>query len=145
MAKKQPREQDGKFGVVHGGRSTGIRKKYSDKRTEEGKELEQVVGAIVSDFGGLDELTGEQMTLLLVIQEKLKVVLPVQKWLEEQMGNIIKNDKLLPVLEKGYHTWLNSLEKTLARLYATLDTNRPMMTLEKHIELKKIEPKESPD
>jgi hypothetical protein len=122
---KQPREKDGTFGLVHGARSSGIRKRFSDKRTAEGKELEQVMGAIVDDFGGLDQLSGHQMGLLMIIQEKLMVVLPVKKWLESQLGELVsKENTLPPVLQNSYLQWLNGLEQTLNKLYSTMDKKK---------------------
>jgi hypothetical protein len=122
---KQPRNKDGTFGVIHGAQSSGIRKRFSDKRTAEGKELEQVMGAIVEDFGGLEQLSGHQMSLLMIIQEKLMVILPVKKWLEEQLGNLVdKENKLPPVLERSYLQWLNGLEQTLNKLYSTMERKK---------------------
>jgi hypothetical protein len=122
---KQPRNKDGTFGVIHGAQSSGIRKRFSDKRTAEGKELEQVMGAIVEDFGGLDALSGHQMGLLMIIQEKLMVVLPIKKWLESQLGDLVdKDSKLPPVLERSYLHWLNGLEQTLNKLYSTMDKKK---------------------
>ena len=134
---KQGRDAEGKFKVVHGSRSLGVRKRFGDKRTREGKELEQVMGAIVADFGGLDTLNGHQTGLLMVVQEKLMVVLPVKRWLEQQLGKIVREgDKLAPVLEKSYLAWLNGLERSLDRLYATLATNKPPLTLEEYLQAK---------
>ena len=86
-----------------------------------------MMGAIVEDFGGLDQLDGHQTALLMIIQEKLMVVLPVKKWLEEQLGNIVsEKNSLPPVLERNYLNWLNGLENSLNRLYSTLPNKKGM-------------------
>ena len=93
-----------------------MRKRYSDKRTREGKQLHAVMDALVDDLGGHDNLTAAQRLLLDTIQSKLIVVLQIGKYVDEQ-PEIIKDGHLLPVLGKNYLAYLNSLRLALDQLY----------------------------
>ena len=113
---KQGRDKKGRFLPQHGAYTGHIRRRYSDKRYREGKQLQAVMDALVDDLGGHDNLTAGQRLLLDTIQSKLVVVLQIGKYVDKQ-SEIIKEGQLLPVLGKNYLAYLNSLRLALDQLY----------------------------
>jgi len=108
---------DGGFRQLkHGAFCKQMRKRYTDKRTREGKQLQAVMDALIDDLGGHDNLNAGQRLLLDTIQSKLIVVLQIGKYVDEQ-AEIIKDGQLLPVLGKNYLAYLNSLRLALDQLY----------------------------
>ena len=119
IARKQSdRERDnkGKFAVVHGAYGSRIRKKYSDKRTREGKQLRVILDAIAADLGGYETLNAGQRLLLDGLKSKLTVILQISGYADRQ-PRLIQRGELLPVLGKSFLAYLNSMRLTLAELY----------------------------
>jgi molybdopterin converting factor small subunit len=115
-APNQERDDKGRFLPEHGAYTGHIRRRYSDKRYKEGKQLQAVMDALVDDLGGQGNLTAGQRLLLDTIQSKLIVVLQISQYVDQQ-AEIIKDGQLLPVLGKNYLAYLNSLRLALDQLY----------------------------
>ena len=113
---KRDRDDKGQFLPQHGAYTGHIRRRYSDKRYREGKQLQAAMEALVDDLGGQDNLSAGQRLLLDTIQSKLIVVLQIGKYVDQQ-AEIIKDGQLLPVLGKNYLAYLNSLRLALDQLY----------------------------
>jgi hypothetical protein len=110
------RDQKGRFLPQHGAYTGHVRRKYRDKRTKEGKQLQAVMDSLVDDLGGHDNLNAGQRLLLDTIQSKLIVILQVSQYVDQQ-SEIIRGGELLPVLGKSYLAYLNALRLSLAELY----------------------------
>jgi hypothetical protein len=119
MAEKPPdkeRDERGRFLPQHGAYTGHVRRRYSDKRFKEGKQLKSIMTSLVNDLGGQDSLTASQRLLLSTIESKLIVVLQIGKYIDQQ-PKLIKDGQLLPVLGKNYLAYLNSLRLALDQLY----------------------------
>ena len=57
--------------VSHGAYSRHIRKRYTDKRTTEGRQLATVMDALIDDLGGNQEISAPQRLLLDSIKSSL--------------------------------------------------------------------------
>jgi len=121
--KKEERDEKGRFLPQHGAYTGHIRRRYSDKRYREGKQLQIVMDALIDDLGGQDSLTAGQRLLLDTIQSKLIVVLQIGKYVDEQ-PELIKDGQLIPVLGKNYLAYLNSLRLALDQLYKDNHKNK---------------------
>jgi hypothetical protein len=132
--KKEERDEKGRFLPQHGAYTGHIRRRYSDKRYREGKQLQIVMDALIDDLGGQDSLTACQRLLLDTIQSKLIVVLQIGKYVDEQ-PELIKDGQLIPVLGKNYLAYLNSLRLALDQLYKDDHKNKGKIpTIEEIIE-----------
>ena len=107
----------------HGAYSRHVRKRFTDGRTREGRQLRAVIDALIDDLGGHDNLNAGQRLLLDTIQSKLIVILQVSRYVDRQK-EIIKGGELIPVLGKNYLAYLNSLRLTLADLYKDYGKNK---------------------
>ena len=123
---KQPRGKDGKFGVIHGGKSEEIRRKYLDKRTHEGKIFAAVRDNLVADLGGEAVITQKQWILLDRVMEKLIVLHRIGEWSLEQERIVNANGELLPCLGTNYISYSRALREDLKELYADVRTGQPM-------------------
>lgn len=100
----------------HGAYSRHVRRRYTDARTREGRQLRAVIDDLIDDLGGHENLNPGQRLLLDTLQSKLIVILQVSRYVDRQK-DIIGGGELIPVLGKNYLAYLNSLRLTLAELY----------------------------
>ena len=100
----------------HGAYSRHVRRRYTDGRTREGRQLRAVIDDLIHDLGGHENLNAGQRLLLDTLQSKLIVILQVSRYVDRQK-DIIGGGELIPVLGKNYLAYLNSLRLTLAELY----------------------------
>ena len=107
----------------HGAYSRHMRKRFTDGRTREGRQLKAVMDDLIVDLGGHENLNAGQRLLLDTIQSKLIVILQVSRYVDRQK-EIIKRGELIPVLGKNYLAYLNSLRLTLAELYKGYGENK---------------------
>ncbi len=117
--KKTPsrgRNTKGRFTPTHGAHCQHFRKRYTDARTREGKQLKAAMDALVDDLGGQTNLNAGQRLLLDTIQNKLIVILQIGKYVDQQ-AEIIKDGQLIPVLGASYLAYLNSLRLSLDQVY----------------------------
>jgi hypothetical protein len=103
--------------LKHGAHSKHIRKRYSDKRTREGKQLANVMQGLVDDLGGSAELTSAQLLLIDNIRSKLIVLFQISKYVDEQECIINEKGELLPCLGKNYITFTEALRRALEALF----------------------------
>ena len=132
---KKKREFTSTLSIQHGAYSSRIRRRYTDGRTREGKQLQAVMDSLVDDLGGQENLTAAQRVLLSTIESKLIVVLQIGKFIDKQ-DEIIKNGELLPVLGKNYLAYLNSLRLALDQLYKGHSAKSKVPTIEEYLAMK---------
>lgn len=106
----------------HGFYSQQIRRRYSDLRTTEGRELAAIMRSMVEDLGG--EPSAAQSVLLGSIRAKLVILLQVSKYVDRQEGVLTKDGGLLPVLRNGFGHYSEALRRDLLAL-AELGARRP--------------------
>lgn len=102
----------------HGAYSKHFRKRYTDKRTREGKQLEAVFQGLIEDLGGKTELTFAQLLILENIRSKLIVIFQISKHVDRQESIINKKGELLPCLGRNYTTYSESLRRDLETLFS---------------------------
>jgi len=107
----------GESNFSHGAYSSTVRKRYSDKRTTEGKALQCIVDGLVMDCGGNESLTQGQHILLGLIRSQLITVLQIGKYLDTQSSLIDATGEQLPILNKVC-THNEALRRTIESFYA---------------------------
>ena len=103
--------------LKHGAFSRHIRKRYSDKRTREGKQLQAIIQNIIDDIG--PDLSAGQYILLDRVREKLIVLMQIGKFVDRQPSVVNEKGELLPCLGRNYTTYAESLRRDLEALYST--------------------------
>jgi hypothetical protein len=98
----------------HGAYSRHVRKRYSDRRTTEGKRLAAIMNALVEECG--PDPTVAQYLILDRVREKLIVLMQIGQYVDRQPCVITKEGSLLPCLGKGYTTYAESLRRDLETL-----------------------------
>lgn len=101
----------------HGAHSAHIRKRYSDKRTTEGRQLAIVIESLRQDIG--PDLSVGQCLLLDRVREKLIVLMQIGKYADEQLSLINKKGELLPCLGRNYTSFSEALRRDIESLYTT--------------------------
>lgn len=132
---KKKRKFTSTLPIHHGAYSKQIRRRYTDGRTKEGKQLQAVMDSLVDDLGGQENLSAAQRVLLSTIESKLIVVLQIGKYIDQQ-EEIIRNGELLPVLGKNYLAYLNSLRLALDQLYKNHSAKSKVPTIEEYLAMK---------
>ena len=104
--------------LTHGATSSTVRKRYSDLRTTQGKQLQAIIDGLIDDLGGKAVLTSAQNLLLQNIRSKLIVLLQISKYADQQVSLINKEGELLPCLGRNYTTYSESLRRDLEALFS---------------------------
>ncbi|MCG2778986.1 MAG: hypothetical protein L6406_25200 [Desulfobacterales bacterium] len=104
--------------VKHGAYSSTVRKRYTDMRTTEGKQLQAIIDGLIDDLGGKAILTAAQNLLLQSIRSKLIVVLQISKFADCQISLVNSDGELLPCLKSGYTTYSESVRRDLEALFS---------------------------
>lgn len=104
--------------LTHGATSATVRKRYTDMRTSEGKQLQAVIDGLVDDLGGKAVLTAAQNLLLQSIRSKLIVVMQISKFADMQISLINSDGELLPCLGRNYTTYSESVRRDLEALFS---------------------------
>ena len=102
----------------HGAYSQEVRRKYSDNRYREAKQLKGVITNLIDDLGGADTLTAAQSLILDNIRSKLIVLFQIGKFVEGQESIINTDGELLPCLGRNYTAYSESLRRDLEALFA---------------------------
>jgi hypothetical protein len=103
----------------HGAHSGTIRKKYSDKRTTEGKQLASIMKGLRDDFGGNGNIPMAAQIILDSIKSKVVVILQIGKYVDRQIELIDqKTGELLPCLGRNFTSYTESLRRDLEALTA---------------------------
>ena len=104
--------------VKHGAYSATVRKRYTDMRSTEGKQLQAIIDGLIDDLGGKAVLTAAQNLLLQSIRSKLIVVLQISKFADCQISLVNSDGELLPCLKSGYTTYSESVRRDLEALFS---------------------------
>jgi hypothetical protein len=97
--------------------SKAAKGRYDDARTVEYRELEDKLDSIAEDFGGRGEMTGAQLALLDSIRTKLIVLKQVSRFVAAKKSLVDDEGNLLPVLNKNFVTYTESIRRDLQALY----------------------------
>lgn len=112
--------------LKHGAHSGTIRKRYSDKRTTEGRQLATVMQRLVQDLGGAPEISAPQALLLDNIRSKLIVLFQISKYVDGQASIINETGELLPCLGRNYTVYTESLRRDLEALFSIKRKRAPL-------------------
>jgi hypothetical protein len=74
--------------LKHGAYSREVRRRFRDKRTTEGRNLQKTISALIEDIGG-SELTPAQKQIICRIAKKLVILNPLGDYIEAQADRII--------------------------------------------------------
>jgi hypothetical protein len=119
---KWKQENPGQCHTTHGATNKTIRKRYTDLRTTEGKNLQAIIDGFTQDCGGPDALDTRQQVLLGGVRTKLITILIISDYIDKQIteDKLIVNGDLIPILagpKKGLLEYTESLKKDLEALY----------------------------
>lgn len=120
---KWKQKNPGQCHTTHGVGNKTVRKRYTDLRTTEGKQLQAIVDGFVADCGGTEALDTRQQVMLGVIRTKLITILIISDYVDKQIteDKLIQDGELIPILggrRKGFLEYAESLKKDLETLYA---------------------------
>ena len=101
--------------LKHGAYSGTIRKRYSDLRTTEGRQLKQMMDELVDDLGGPEAISAKQKLILQNVRSKMIVLLQIGKYIDEQ-ETLIKDGRLLPILRESYSGYTETLRRDIQAL-----------------------------
>ena len=111
----------------HGAHSGVVRHRYGDKRYREGKQLAEIMEALLVDCGGSDKVTAAQRLILDNIKAKIIVIFQISKYVDRQPSIIDAQGNLLPCLGRGFTTYNEALRRDLEAL-ATMTNKKPSKT-----------------
>ncbi len=106
----------------HGAYSKHVRRRYSDKRTTEGKQLAAITKALADDCG--PDLTAAQCLILDRIREKLIVLMQIGRYVDRQPSVLNEKGELLSALGKNYLAFSNALRLDLQVFYEGKQKNK---------------------
>ena len=116
----------------HGG-SSYVQKRYSNKRTREGKKLAQFMEQVCTDLS-IKCPSSIQQVLLGSIRAKIIAVWEISKYLDTQKDFISPEDgRLVPVLRADFLKYSDSLNKDLKELAESAKCQKDM-DLNKYLE-----------
>jgi hypothetical protein len=104
--------------LKHGAFSSHIRKRYSDKRTREGRQLESVIQGLIADLGGADNLSAAQLLLLDSLRSKIIVIFQISGFVDRQASIVTEKGELLPCLGRNFTSYCESVRRDLEALFA---------------------------
>ena len=103
--------------TTHGAFSSTVRRRYTDLRTTEGRQLQGIIDRIRADLGGdLDEM---QNIILARIKEKLLILIQIGQYVDLQ-ESVIQDGDLIGCLGSSYVAYDNSLTRSLTLLYNSI-------------------------
>jgi hypothetical protein len=107
-------------GLTHGARSRTMARKFGDRRTREGRMLEEIMAGVIADFGGPANISGSQAVLLARIREKTSIILRIASYIDTRQRDIISPDgELISVLRHGYLSYAESVRRDLETVTLT--------------------------
>jgi len=118
LKKYQAERGHGLQALSHGAYSNTIRKRYSDKRTSEGKKLQVVIDSIISDLGGADQINSAQNVLLAGLRGKFIVIFQISDFLDRQRSIVCEDGSILPILGNSYLQYTESIRRDLESIFA---------------------------
>lgn len=102
--------------IKHGAFSKVVRRRYSDRRTTEGKQLARIMQEITEDLGGEAALTASQRLILSAMKSKLQVILQISRYADRQLDLIDKDGQLIPVLRSTLTHYQSELRRDVELL-----------------------------
>ena len=111
------RKNKGRGIVEHGAYSRGIRRKYTDLRTIEGKQLRDAINGIIEDLGGIENISNAQRLILDGVKGKLIVLFQVGKYVDKTESLVDENGALLTCLSRSYVQYTESIRRDMEALY----------------------------
>lgn len=118
LAKWQAEEGHHLQGLKHGISSTTKRQRFSDLRTQEGQWLKTVTTQLVDDLGGAESLNAAEQIILSTVETKLITIHLIGEYIDQQMAVVDpKTKELLPVLQKSFLSYSESIRRDLEYLY----------------------------
>jgi len=111
--------------LKHGVYSVSVRRKFRDKRTNEGKQLSGAMTSVLDGLGGPENLDAAQQLILSGLESKLIVVLTISNYLEKQTELIGQDGKLIHILRKDFLNYSKAIKDDLMSLYTLRDRGKP--------------------
>jgi hypothetical protein len=123
--------------IPPGHRSRYVRRRFTDLRSREGKELAAVVRQIEDDLG---PLSAGQKVLVESLRFKLATLRAIASWVERQESVIREDGLLLPILSRNAISFSNSLRLDVFALYGLKEDKRGKVPdLEAYLRSKTVE------
>ena len=103
----------------HGAYAGHVRKRYSDKRTQEGRKLKAVMNSLVQDLGGRDKLNSAQRIILQAIEPKLVTLWQISKYIDENHISLVDKETgdIIPVIKNTYSVFAESIRRDLECMF----------------------------
>lgn len=103
----------------HGAYTVHLKKRFSDKRTTEGRKLKAALNGIIKDLGGKDKLNQAQKLILDAIKPKLVIIWQLTRYIDEHPSDIVDRETgdVIPVLRSTLSTFAESMRRDLEALY----------------------------
>jgi hypothetical protein len=104
--------------LTHGAESKTIRRRYSDKRTAEGKRLHEAMELVVADLGGPAALNAAQTLVLSALRSKMICLFQIGLYIDTK-SDVIDDatGDLIPCMRKSFLAYTTSVNKDLELLY----------------------------
>ena len=109
-----------------GPKSKYVRKTFTDLRTNEGRELAEMMRGLENDLG--ENISAGQRIIMQSIAAKLAIVRAIYNWINNQESIIRPDGTLLPILDRNFCTYTGALQRAVVELY-NLSGKRPSKTI----------------
>jgi hypothetical protein len=110
--------------LTHGAKSVNFRRRFDDRRTNEGKQLSAVIRSLEDDLGGTANLTAPIRLLIdSNVRPKLITLMCINQYINKQESLINDKGELLSCLARNYISFSNALRRDLEALVAMAKTN----------------------
>jgi len=100
--------------IPPGPRSRFVKRRFTDLRSREGKELAAIIGELEQDLGPPNP---GQRVLLETLRAQLAVARAVASWAEQQPAIVQQDGRLLPALGENFLAYTNSIRLGIVALY----------------------------
>jgi hypothetical protein len=92
------------------------RRRYTDRRTEEGKKLQAVQDSLINSVGGPEAMNAPQALLLASVSSTLIILWEISAYLDK--GSVVDvNGELSPCLTNGFRQYSDNLRRDLLAFY----------------------------
>lgn len=99
---------------THGGKSSAVRRRYKDSRTQEGRWLKAIRESLIASIGGAGELTPAQGVVLGLFESKLILLKQISDYIDSQESVIDKTTgELMPALNQTFLRYSESARRDL--------------------------------
>ena len=97
-----------------GSRSRYVKRRFTDLRSRQGKQLAAIVRELEDDLG---PLTAGQKVILENTRAKLAIVRSIASWVERQESVVREDGQLLPILAANFIAYTNAIRLGIVALY----------------------------